>query len=86
MLEKIKLIFINKYLRSIVRNFLQFSFGAITSFILVVGQKYNLPSEDLENLKNIILSLKEPLELVLIPLLGSLLVAASSLSNAKKGK
>jgi hypothetical protein len=85
-LETIKGIIFSKYLKSIVRNTLQFGFGAITGALAVVATKYGIAPEDVQSLVNAILSIKEPLEAVLVPLIGSLSVAGLSLLNAKKEK
>lgn len=83
-LDKLKQLLVNKYLRSIVRNVLQFTFGAIAGVLVVAGTKYGATPEDVKKVVDLLMSLKEPLEAFIVPVISGLLVAGSSLINASK--
>lgn len=84
MFTKLKQIFLNKYLKSIIRNILQFSFGAVTGALTIIATKQGVAPEAIGQLVKELNDLKEPLEVVIVPLMSSLAVLASSLITQKK--
>jgi hypothetical protein len=85
-LDYLKGIIFSKYLKSLVRNALQFGFGAIAGVLTVQLTKYNVPPETIKQLVDGLLAIREPLELAITVGLGSLLTTGLSLVNAKNSK